>query len=87
MNKDMRVGFPSVFKATYRNGWDIKNTGYDYSNTLLNKTMSNYMFKNINVKNFLEKYLNPIIVSFINDVKFLRVFYNYAVPKDYDKIN
>ena len=86
MNND-RVGFPSVFKAAYETGWDIKNTGYDYGDKLLNRTLSNYMFKNPNVKQFLEGYLNPIVVKLLNSVKYIRIFYNYAVPKDYQKIN
>jgi len=82
-----RVGFPSVFKAAYETGWDIKNTGYDYNDKLLNRTLSSYMFKNPNVKEFLEGYLNPIVVKLLNTVKYIRIFYNYAVPKDYQKIN
>ena len=28
--EDRRKGFPSRYKVTYENGWDLKNTGYDY---------------------------------------------------------
>ena len=41
---DKRVGFPSLYKATYEDGWELKNLGYDYSDTLLKKSMSAYMF-------------------------------------------
>lgn len=85
--KNKRVGFPSRFKATYRSGWILKNTGYNYNDNLLNKTLGNYMFKNPNVKEFIEDYLNPIVVKLLNTVKYIRTYYNYAVPKDYDKIN
>lgn len=84
---DKRVGFPSVYKVTYENDWDLKNTGYDYSETLLKRSMSGYMFKNPNLSTFLQSYLNPIMVFFLNRVKFLRIYYNYGVPKDYEKIN
>ena len=44
--KDKRTGFPSLYRATYEEGWVLKNTGYDYSKDLLQNTMSNYMFRN-----------------------------------------
>jgi len=85
--KNNNTGFPSLYRATYEEGWELKNTGYDYSKTLLTKTMSNYMFKNRHLKKFLEDYLNPIIVFYINRVKYLRIYFNFAVPKWYQKIN
>jgi hypothetical protein len=85
--KDRRVGFPSLYRATYEEDWELKNTGYDYSKNLLNNTMSKYMFKNPHIKEFLEGYLSPIMVFYINRVKYVRIFYNFAVPKWYQKIN
>lgn len=85
--KNNRTGFPSLYRATYEEGWNLKNLGYDYSNNLLNKMMSNYMFRNPHLKKFLEDYLSPIMVFWINRVKYLRIFYNFAVPKWYQKIN
>ncbi len=84
---DRRVGFDSRFKAAYEEGWELKGLGYDYSKTLMNRTLSNYMFRNQNLKEFLENHLTPIMVKYINSVKFLRIYNNFAVPKDYDKIN
>ncbi len=57
--KNNRKGFPSLYRATYEEGWVVKNTGYDYSKTLLNKTKSKYMFRNRQLKTFLEDYWNP----------------------------
>jgi hypothetical protein len=85
--KNNRTGFPSVFKAAYEEGWHLKNLGFDYTNNLLTNTMSKYMFKNPHLGEFLRKYLNPIMVFWINRVKFLRIYFNFAVPKDYEKIN
>ena len=45
------------------------------------------MFKNPHLAEFLEDYLNPIIVFYVNNVRYLRIFYNYAVPKNYQNIN
>ncbi len=85
--KDNRKGFPSLYRATYEEGWVLKNTGYDYAPGLLRNTMSNYMFRNRHLSKFLTEYLNPIMVFYINKVKYLRIYFNFAVPKWYQKIN
>lgn len=85
--KDKRTGFPSLFKATEEYDWDLKNTGYDYSSNLMERVLSSYMFKNPIIKEFLNMHIKPIIIKYIDGVKYLRIFYNFAVPKDYDKIN
>ena len=85
--RDKRTGFPSLYRATYEEGWVLKNTGHDYSKTLLNSTMSSYMFRNPHLKKFLENYLNPIMVFYISKVKYVRIYFNFAVPKWYQKIN
>ena len=76
--KDNRTGFPSLYRATYEEGWVLKNTGHDYSKTLLNSTMSSYMFRNPHLKKFLEDYLNPIMVFYINKVKYVRIYFNFG---------
>ena len=85
--KNNNTGFPSLYRATQEEGWVLKNTGYDYADNLLNNTMSSYMFKNPHLRKFLENYLNPIMVFYINKVKYLRIYFNFAVPKWYQKIN
>lgn len=84
---EKRRGFKSPYKIAYEEGWDIKDTGYDYENNLMSKTLSPYMFGNERLSTFLLEHLQPIMVFFINKVKFLRIYYNFAVPKDYQKIN
>lgn len=86
-SKRDRVGFPSLYKATYEEGWELKNLGNDYSQNLLRNSLSTYLFKNPNLRTFLENYLTPIMTFYINRVKYLRIYFNFAVPKDYDKIN
>jgi len=85
--KKDRTGFPSLFKATYNEGWEIKNLGNDYNSNLLRNSLSGYMFRNPKLREFLENHLQPIMTFYINRVKFLRIYFNFAVPKDYDKIN
>ena len=53
----------------------------------MNNTLSSYMFRNDRLRQFIEGHLGPIMVFFINKVKYLRIYYNFAVPKDYEKIN
>jgi hypothetical protein len=84
---ERRRGFESPYKTAYEEGWELKNTGFDYSESLLEKTLSPYMFGNERLANFIIGHLNGIMVFFINKVKFLRIYYNFAVPKDYQKIN
>jgi hypothetical protein len=84
---EKRKGFPSVYKATYESDWELKNTGYDYSEKLMSNMVSSYMFRNERLRQFIEEHLSPIMVFFINKVKYLRIYYNFAVPKDYEKIN
>jgi hypothetical protein len=85
--KNDRTGFPSLYRATYEHGWHLKNLGYDYTLNLLKNTMSSYMFKNPHLRTFLNNYLSPIMVFWVNKVKYLRIYYNFAVPKWYQKIN
>ena len=65
---------------------NLKNQGYDYTNTLLTRTLSNYLFRNTKVATFLG-YLNTIMVFYVNQVKYIRVYFNFTVPKNYQKIN
>ena len=58
----------------------------DYSSILFTRTMSNYMFRNSNVREFIT-YLNSIFYTLIESVKILRVYRNFTVKKDYKKIN
>jgi len=82
-----RTGFPSPYRVTYEDDWELKNLGYDYGSNLMKRTLSNYMFRNPNLSEFLTEYLQPIMVSYINAVKYIKIYYNFAVPKYYDKIN
>lgn len=84
---EKRTGFDSLYKATYEHGWELKHTGYDYSENFMSKMLSSYMFRNVRLNEFILKHLSPIMVLYINKVKFLRIYFNFAVPKDYQKIN
>ena len=85
--KNDRTGFPSLYRATYEEGWELKNTGFDYSKGFLRNMMGKQMFRNRHLAEFLDDYLSPIMLFYINKVKYLRIYYNFAVPKWYQKIN
>lgn len=65
---------------------DLKHLGYDYTQTLMQKTLSNYLFRNSKVAGFLEK-LNNYMVQHVELVKYVRIYFNYTVPKNYKKID
>ena len=84
---EKRRGFESPYKIAYEEGWVLKNTGFDYEEKLMVKSLSPYMFQNERLSKFILEHLQPIMVFFINKVKFLRIYYNFSVTKDYQKIN
>jgi len=65
---------------------DLKYTGFDYEENILNKTMSNLMFKNPTMIEFLQQLKNNIIIMF-DSVLVVRNFWNYTVDKYYNKHN
>ena len=68
----------SLYDITYTAGEENQTEYFDYTNNLLSKTMSNYMFRNSKTSGFLEK-LQAILVFYINSIKLLRVFKNYKI--------
>jgi len=84
---ERRKGLDSPYKAMYEHGWDLKNLGNDYSKNLMTNSFSKYMFGNKRLEDFILLHLQPLMTFFINKVKYLRIYYNFAVPKDYQKIN
>tara|TARA_R100000501_G_C2538447_1_gene58292 strand:+ start:105 stop:377 length:273 start_codon:yes stop_codon:yes gene_type:complete len=87
VTQDRREGFPSLYRFSSEYWWETKNEGFDYGEKLFKRTFSNYMFKNPNLTTFLVDYVQPIMVKYINTVKYLRIYFNFAVPKYYQKIN
>lgn len=89
-NTDINIiyykGFPSIYDECYESNWETKNEGYKYENTLFEKSTSRYLQKNPNIRGFFP-YLNLLMSNLINSVKFLRNYNNYAVKKDYKRID
>lgn len=89
-NNDMNIlkykGFDSIYDRINECRWKTKNEGYDYRKTLMEDNTSKYLQKNPTVRRFFP-YLNRIMSHLIDSVKYLRNFNNYAVRKDYKRIN
>lgn len=85
MKRNKGFVYPKENEFTYCN--DIKNTGYDYSDTLMKNNLSSLMFKNSYLNTFLNKFIGPYFVGLINAVKIVRLHYNIAVDKNYKNIN
>ena len=76
----------SLYDETYNFFEERKNLGLDYSDKIFKRTVSNYLYRNETVAGFLDK-LNAIYLNCIESVKYLRIFHNIAVKKNYKKIN
>ena len=64
----------------------LKHTGFDYENKLFDRTLSKVMFDNDTTKQFLF-YLQRQAVWMIDSTLVVRNFWNYTVPKYYNKHN
>ena len=89
-NTDINIvkykGFDSIYDKVETCRWKLKNEGYKYENSLLEDNTSSYLRNNANMVSMFP-YLNKILAHLINSVKYLRVFNNYSVGKNYKKIN
>lgn len=85
MKRNKGFNYPLDKKYTYSD--DIKNTGYDYSKTLIENSVSHLMFFNSYLAIFLKKYVEPYITKLVDAVKIIRIYYNIAVDKNHKNIN
>jgi len=76
----------SLYKIARTFGDERINTGYDYTDTVMKKTLSPYIFRNATMTNFIT-YINDYIVNLINATKKFKVRRVYTVDKDYEYID
>lgn len=79
-------GFSSFYNILDECRWDTKNEGFKYENSLMERSTSRYLQRNPMMRRFFP-YLNRLMSHLINSVKYLRNFNNYAVRKDYKRID
>ena len=80
-------GFTSTDKMTEHFNDDIKHAGHDYTQDLMQRGVSRYLLLNPHINFFITNYLNPFLCTLLERVRYIRNYYNFGVPKDYDKIN
>ena len=89
-NTDIKIlkykGYDSIYDEINECRWRTRNEGYKYEKTLMEDNTRKYLQKNPTVRQFFP-YLNKIMSHLINSVKYLRNFNNYAVRKDYKRID
>lgn len=85
MRKTKGFEDPLANKYTYCD--DIKYLGADYSKNLIENNVSHLIFYNSNLEKFIKSFVEPYMVKLVNAVKFVRIYYNIAVDKNYKKIN
>jgi len=76
----------SLYKIARTAGEDRKNLAYDYSDTIFKKTMSNHMFRNQTLTDFMG-FMNDIWVKMVDSIKSYKISKTYSVDKDYKYIN
>lgn len=80
-------GFKDIREVANHYADDLKNEGYDYTDTLMYKSLSHIMFNNPTLFTFIQDYLNKIMVLYVDAVRIVKIYYNYTVKKDCKKIN
>lgn len=76
----------SLYNIARTAGEDRKNLGFNYSDSIFRRTMSNHMFRNNTVVDFLG-FANDFWVQMVDSIKQYRIFKVYSVDKDYKHIN
>lgn len=72
-----------LYDLKHRND-NLPYEGFDYENQLMNKSLSNYMFLNENMREYIT-YINKFLVLMYDRVHTVRNFKNYLVDKYYNK--
>lgn len=89
-NNDINIlkykGFNSIYDEISELRWETKNEGYKYEERLMENNTSRYLQKNPYMREMFP-FLNRIMSHLINSVKYLRNYNNYAVRKDYKRID
>jgi len=83
--KDLRVyKRKRLYKIAKHRKDDLKNTRYDYDNSLLQNQLSRFIQRNQTMREFLG-FINDIITNVLTQVRYLRNFKNFTVEKDDDR--
>jgi hypothetical protein len=76
----------SLYDKTNTRKTRLKNTGFNYRGQILRRSLSPYLYREETRASILEE-IDRIITFWVDNVKTIKTFYNYTVPKDYTDIN
>jgi hypothetical protein len=77
----------SIYRAAYKRREVKTNSGFDYKDQILKKSLSSQLFgANTTLDTFLTQ-LNKVVYEWVESVKQIKIFANPAVDKYEDQIN
>ena len=78
----------SVYEKTVTRNEDLstRNLGFDYKGQILKRTVSKHLFTDPDRAEIFS-YIENILYFLVENVKTIKTFYNYTVPKNYRKLN
>jgi hypothetical protein len=76
----------SLYKIARLKGEQRKNLGYNYTETLMDKTLSGHTTRNSTIDGFLT-FITDYFVNLIKAVKWVQIHRVYTVDKDYEYID
>ena len=76
----------SLYRIARTKGEERKNLGFDYRESLLERTTSSHLRRNDNIRTFLT-FVNDYFVNLIRAVKWIQIHRVYTVDKDYQYID
>jgi len=77
----------SPYRAAYKRHESRLHTGYDYSKTIMEKTLSNQMFGVSPIMDGFLSSVNDVVFECIEAVKQIKIFRNPALDKYESTIN
>lgn len=77
----------SPYRAVFKRHENRLYLGYDYTKTIMSKTLSNQMFGVSSTMDTFLSAINDVIFNCIEDVKQIKIFINPAVDKYESEIN
>lgn len=78
-------GYESIYDFQVSAFDDRKNLGHDFRTSILTKSLSNALLRNVYVGDFVIL-IQDVIVKYVDAVTHLNIYKNYTVSKNYTKI-
>jgi hypothetical protein len=79
------AGYESIYDFQNSSVDDRKNLGHDFRNSILKKSLSNAILRNVYLNDFIIL-IQDVLVKYIDSVTYLKIYKNFTVPKNYTKV-